>query len=77
VVDVVSAGGGRRGESDEQTGVGRCCGRRTPLTQRQVRQALDAVLDAIAEALTEGEALPCPTLAASWFSHIPAETVAF
>jgi nucleoid DNA-binding protein len=29
--------------------------RRTPLTQRQVRQALDAVLDAITEALTEGE----------------------
>ena len=31
--------------------------RRTPLTQRQVRQALDAVLDAITEALTEGEAV--------------------
>jgi integration host factor subunit beta len=29
--------------------------RRTPLTQRQVRQALDALLEAITDALTEGE----------------------
>ena len=31
--------------------------RRTPLTQRQVRQALDAILEAITDALTEGEAV--------------------
>ena len=44
---------------------------RTPLTQRQVRQALDAVLEAITEALTEGEAVALSDFGRFEAQHYP------